>query len=58
MERRYVGIDLHRRRSVIFVMNNAGEKLSCVRIANEPVRLLKEGECPFEWWALRAEVRQ
>jgi transposase len=42
MERRYVGIDLHRRRSVIFVMNDAGEKLSCVRIANEPVRLLEE----------------
>src|SRR5262245_52854651 len=42
MERRYVGIDLHRRRSVIFIMNSAGEKLSCVRIANEPVRLLEE----------------
>ena len=42
MERRYVGIDLHRRRSVIFIMNEAGEKLSCVRIANEPVRLLEE----------------
>src|SRR5262249_1875688 len=42
MERRYVGIDLHRRRSVIFIMNDAGEKLSCVRIANEPVRLLEE----------------
>jgi transposase len=42
MERRYVGIDLHRRRSVIFTMNSGGEKLSCVRIANEPVRLLEE----------------
>jgi transposase len=42
MDRRYVGIDLHRRRSVIFIMNSAGEKLSCVRIANEPVRLLEE----------------
>ena len=42
MERRYVGIDLHRRRSVIFIMNSAGEKLSCVRIANEPLRLLEE----------------
>jgi transposase len=42
MDRRYVGIDLHRRRSVIFIMNSAGERLSCVRIANEPVRLLEE----------------
>jgi transposase len=42
MERRYVGIDLHRRRSVIFIMNDAGEKLLCVRIANEPLRLLEE----------------
>jgi len=42
MERRYVGIDLHRRRSVIFIMNSAGEKLSCVRIANDPLRLLEE----------------
>jgi hypothetical protein len=24
MERRYVGIDLHRRRSVIFIMKDAG----------------------------------
>jgi len=42
MERRYVGIDLHRRRSVIFIMNGDGEKQSCVRITNEPVRLLEE----------------
>jgi transposase len=42
MERRYVGIDLHRRRSVIFIMNSDGEKLSCVRIANDPLRLLAE----------------
>ena len=42
MDRRYVGIDLHRRRSVILIMNDAGEKLSCVRIANEPIRLLEE----------------
>ncbi len=25
MERRYVGFDLHRRRSVIFIMNDAGQ---------------------------------
>jgi transposase len=42
MERRYVGIDLHRRRSVIFIMYEAGEKQSCVRIANDPLRLLEE----------------
>jgi transposase len=42
MERRYVGIDLHRRRSVIFIMNSEGEKQSCVRIGNEPLRLLEE----------------
>ena len=42
MERRYVGIDLHRRRSVNFIMSDGGEKLSCVRIGNEPVRLLGE----------------
>ena len=33
MEREYVGVDLHRRRSVIYRMNAAGEKLSCVRVA-------------------------
>jgi transposase len=42
MERRYVGIDLHRRRSVLFTMEADGNKLSCVRIANEPMRLLEE----------------
>lgn len=42
MERRYVGIDLHRRRSVIFTMDQEGNKLSCVRIPNEPMRLLEE----------------
>src|SRR3954447_12703890 len=42
MERRYVGIDFHRRRSVIFIMDAAGAKLSCVRIANDPVRMLEE----------------
>ena len=36
MEREYVGVDLHRRRSVIYRMNAAGEQLSCVRVPNEP----------------------
>jgi len=42
VERRYVGIDLHRRRSVIYTMDAAGEKHDCVRIANDPVTLLEE----------------
>ena len=39
MERRYVGIDLHRRRSVIVTMDEAGEVLSSVRIPNDPVAM-------------------
>ena len=41
MDRRYVGIDLHRRRSVIYAMDAAGDRLFCERIANEPMRLLE-----------------
>ncbi len=40
MEQRYVGIDLHRRRSVIYTMDAEGQKLSCIRIANEPAALI------------------
>ncbi len=36
MEREYVGIDLHRRRSVIVRMDANGEQLSSVRIDNDP----------------------
>jgi transposase len=36
VEREYVGIDLHRRRSVIVRKNAAGEVLSKVRIDNDP----------------------
>ena len=36
MEREYVGMDLHRRRSVICRMDQAGEGLDWVRVANEP----------------------
>ena len=39
MERRYVGIDLHRRRSVIVTMDETGEVLSSVRIPNDPVAM-------------------
>jgi transposase len=37
--RQVVGIDLHRRRSVIVRMTEAGEQLSVVRIDNDPVAL-------------------
>ena len=39
---RYVGIDLHRRRSVIYTMDADGERLDCVRIANDPWVLLEQ----------------
>ena len=38
-EQQYVGIDLHRRRSVIVRMNDAGEVLAVSRIENDPVAL-------------------
>jgi transposase len=41
VERRYVGIDVHRRRSVVCLMDADGEKLDCVRIANDPLTLLE-----------------
>jgi len=39
VEKRYVGIDLHRRRSVIVTMDQTGEVLSSVRIENDPVAM-------------------
>lgn len=39
MDRQYVGIDFHRRRSVIVRMNAQGERLAVVRIDNEPAAL-------------------
>jgi hypothetical protein len=48
--RQIVGIDLHRRRSVIVRMSEAGERLDTVRIDNDPIRLAaviaESGECP------------
>lgn len=38
-QQQYVGIDLHRRRSVIVRMSAAGEVLSTVKIDNDPVAL-------------------
>jgi transposase len=37
--RQFVGIDLHRRRSVVLRMTEAGETLECVRILNDRDRL-------------------
>ena len=38
MDRQYVGIDFHRRRSVIVRMSASGERLAVTRVANEGVR--------------------
>ena len=42
MEREYVGIDLHRRRSVIVRRTAAGETLETVRIPNDPLLLAEQ----------------
>jgi transposase len=48
--RQYVGIDLHRRRSVIVRTTEAGQRLETVRIVNDPERLAavlaRAGEAP------------
>jgi len=36
MDRQYVGIDFHRRRSVIVRLDAAGERLAVTRVANDP----------------------
>jgi transposase len=36
MEREYVGVDLHRRRSVIYRMDEGGDRVDCVRVVNDP----------------------
>ena len=43
MSGQYVGIDLHRRRSVIVHKNETGEVLSVRRIDNDPVNLARVG---------------
>jgi len=49
-QQQYVGIHLHRRRSVIVRRNQAGETLEKVRIDNDPLalaaELTKAGEHP------------
>jgi transposase len=42
VERQYVAIDLHRRRSVIVRMTKDGDKLGTVRIPNDPVAMSLE----------------
>jgi hypothetical protein len=39
MDRQYVGIDFHRRRSVIVGMSASGEKLSATRVANDRLEI-------------------
>ena len=39
MERQYVAIDLHLERSLVVRENEAGEKVSTVRIDNDPMAL-------------------
>jgi transposase len=39
MDRQYVGIDFHRRRSVIVRVSATGEKLSSTRVANDPLAI-------------------
>ena len=39
MEREYVGIDPHRRRSVVVRLSDTGERLSTVRIDNDAAGL-------------------
>ena len=38
----YVGIDLHRRRSVVVVLNEDGDRVSWCRIDNTPANLAAE----------------
>jgi transposase len=48
--RQFVGVDLHRRRSVLVRMSEAGQRLDAVRVDNDPVALgleiAKAGESP------------
>ena len=49
----YVGIDLHRRRSVVVVLNDDGDRVSWSRIDNTPANLAAEivaaGERTRRW---------
>jgi transposase len=39
VDRQYVGIDFHRRRSVVVCVSSAGEKLSTTGVANDPLAI-------------------
>jgi transposase len=39
MDRQYVGIDFHRRRSVIVRVSSTGERLATTRVANDPLAI-------------------
>jgi hypothetical protein len=64
--RQIVGIDLHRHRTVIVRMTEAGDQLGCVRIDNDPTEIAKAGEHPdvvleatYGWyWAADVEGRR
>jgi transposase len=67
--RQVVGIDLHRRRSVIVRMTAGGEQLPVARIGNDPARLAREiaqaGSAPevvlevtYGWYRAAADVLQ
>jgi hypothetical protein len=47
MDRQYVGIDFHRRRSVIVRMAADGERLGLHRIVNDPFELAKVLDVPI-----------
>ena len=54
--RQFVGIDLHRRRSVIVCQSESGEQLSAVRIVNDPIALqlkLEEAGADPRWCSKR-----
>ena len=42
MGKGHVGIDLHRRRSVIYRMDQARDKMEPVRVDNDPIHFAKE----------------
>jgi hypothetical protein len=42
--RQYVGIDLRRRRWAIYAIDAESEKLDCLRIANDPMNVARDGE--------------
>jgi len=50
VDRQFVGMDLHRRRSVLVRMNQDGERLETIRIVNDVDRLAeviaRAGEAP------------